>query len=187
MHRIKFFKYKVAGKDILFKFVPGAGSYAVSQCGLVLDSNGLLSTEEGSYGYRMVPVLRDSPKYLHVWVWRTWASPLNRGPCWHTVCKVVHADGDRNNNALSNLRLQGRKGETILPPTIIKESDIILDDPIPVRKPTRRDKLTEDKVRTIRKMYMERTAKQYELAQRYKVNVKTICRIVNRKTWKDVK
>lgn len=177
-------------KGILFKHVKGHGEYAVSQCGLILDRNGLLKPKISFHNKRLIPYLGEDPGYLDIVVWKTWVGPLgNVGPLSrkYVLCRK---DKDLGNNHLSNLYLRDSEGKITEPPAIIQAEDVEFEEPDITTyspKPTKRDKLTADDVRYIRGLEAKGPFRKGELAKQFGIDPRTLNRVLRRESWKSVK
>jgi len=177
-------------KGILFKHIRNHGDYAISQCGLILDRNGLLKPSVGAYGRLLVPYLEADPEWLDIVVWRAWVGLLGNNPrnMRHKLC---HVDGDISNNHLNNLHLIDKDGNITPAPAIIATEDVIFKEPDLTTyspKPTKRDKLTADDVRDIRQLAISNAGfRKGELAKKLGIDVRTLRRVLRLESWKDVK
>ena len=168
--------------DILFAMVPNHGTLAISQCGIAIDSGGIIKPliEYQNYHTLNLSSHRYNP-FVHRLVWQTWVGYPGRN------CIVYHADGDKSNNDLSNLRVRTPSDRIIYPPKKINtKSHHILkskNHTVRVYEATKREKLTLADVEKIRELAKNTDITQQQLAAEYHVCRATINRIINNKTW----
>ena len=91
--------------------------------------------------------------------------------------EACHFDGDKENNALSNLRYDTRGGNVL---------DAVRHGTAHMGEAHHASKLTEASIRTIRKMYKRGRVTFKDIAELFGVSPHCIGHVVRRQTWKHV-
>lgn len=130
-------------------------------------------------GYLQLNLNRDGIKeqfYVHALVLRAFIGecPINM--------ERNHLDGNKHNNRLDNLEYCTRSENEIHKRRILK----ILPPPLPKGEEHWKSVLTEEGVRSIRKLYRDKKFTQVELAKMFDTSQTNISGVVNNLTWKDI-
>lgn len=150
--------------------------YFVSPSGNIYNRHGdLMVGAVDNCGYRHT-ILNRKNRNVHRVIAETFIPNPNNLPC------VNHKDGNKLNNSVDNLEWCTHSENTIHAYQLGLEQKICGEN-------HHAHKLTEDCVKTIRKIYKKRNKNfnSVALAELYGVDRTTISDIVNYKTWKDVK
>lgn len=190
-------------KGILFRIIPDKSMYAVSQCGKILDSKGLLTIKaELDERPKLNYLLDHGGGYCYIvrLVWRIWTKD-------NLFCaKIYHEDGDIHNCHLSNLRvkqcahkisecpkynniyLQKLDKPVKYPPKIITIEDLnpedVLKAPTTSSTISNKFKLAEYQIDEIVALLASKELTQGQIANRYGVSRATVNRINNKQTWR---
>lgn len=164
--------------------VPGHDNYEVSNCGRVRSYNhssgirqqvpSLLKPHTDKRGYSLVCLCNKGKikgERIHRLVLSVFSSqPENNG------LHAAHKDGDATNNNLSNLYWATAKQNT---------NDKWRHGTMPIGEQTNSVKLTEYDVKKIRRLARLGMTGQ-DISLEYPVSHHTVCRIINRVTWKHI-
>ncbi len=157
-------------------------TYSVSSLGNVRSdkTSRILSKCTNSNGYQVVLLGKDRPEYVH----RLVCMYFNGEP-QSTSHQVNHIDSDKNNNSCDNLEWVTPLGNIRHARNLglYKKSDESMRSRfIGDRNPN--SKLSTDQIIIIRKMWVEKSMKQREMALLFKVGLSTISDVCNKKYWK---
>jgi len=171
-----------------WKFVKGFSAYMVTDEGEVFRQSLVKPCSGGSNGYQIVSLSQNGQKKsaaIHSLVLATFGPPKPEGYIAH------HIDGNPFNNAIENLKWISRSEHSKIHPRRKggkrNRTGIACDNPWRGERVSSA-KLTSEKVREIRRLYAVKNGKYdlLTLSKMYGVNMPTISKIINYKTWKHV-
>lgn len=158
---------------MIFKTHPILTNYSFSKCGKALYKNNLKALRLSNNGYWIMRIHLTGKRkdfLVHRLMWQTFKGEI---PLKY---EINHKDGVKSNNHLSNLEcVTPRENNLHARRTGLFKSN---------GEKNKQARLTQKQVNHIRKLYKEKVFNQYQLASKYKVSQRMICKIVRYEKWR---